>query len=143
MSGKLVLLVDDERDFAELLAARLESRGYRTEVVDNGQEAIARVTEHTFDAVILDLVMPGMSGLDTLKRILAIDSDLQVILLSGYGTVQAGVDAVKLGASDFLEKPAELNQLLEKIQEAAKRKMILVEKRAADEISDILMRRGW
>jgi DNA-binding NtrC family response regulator len=143
MSGKSVLLVDDERDFAEALAARLERRGYRMEVVHDGQAAIDKVGGITFDAVILDLVMPGMSGLATLRRILEVDPDLQVILLTAHGTVQAGVDAVKLGASDFLQKPADLDQLLDKIQEAAKKKMILVEKHTAEEIADILGRRGW
>ncbi len=143
MSGKSVLLVDDERDFIDALSSRLERRGFKMSVAYDGPSAIELVGKSTFDAVILDLVMPGMSGIETLERILEIDPDLQVVLLTAHGTVKAGVDALKTGASDFLQKPADLEELLEKIQEAAAKKMILVEKRTAEEIADILRRKGW
>jgi DNA-binding NtrC family response regulator len=143
MSGKSVLLVDDEQDFAEALAARLLRRKYRVDIALAGPAAIEKVEKGTYHAVVLDLVMPGMSGLETLERILAIDPDLQVILLTAHGTVKAGVDALKSGATDFLQKPANFDELLEKLQSAAEKKMILVEKRTAEEIAEILRTRGW
>lgn len=143
MSGKSVLLVDDEQDFAEALAARLIHRGYRVEVALSGPAAIEQVKKGTWHAVVLDLIMPGMGGLETLGHILSIDPDLQVILLTAHGTVKAGVDAVKSGATDFLQKPADFNELLEKLQTAAEKKMILIEKRTAEEIAEILRTRGW
>lgn len=143
MNGKSVLLVDDEADFAEALAARLTHRGYRVDVALSGAAAIELIGQRTYHAVVLDLVMPGMSGLDTLERVLGIDPDLQVILLTAHGTVKAGVDALKSGATDFLQKPADFGELLEKLQAAAEKKMILIEKRTAEEIAEILRRRGW
>jgi two-component system, OmpR family, response regulator len=143
MVGKNILLVDDEKDFSDTLAGRLSTRGFHVVAVYDGTAAIEKVKGSSFDAVILDMVMPGLSGLETLKRILKIDPDLQVILLTAHGTVKAGVDAVKSGATDFLQKPANLDDLMEKLQDAAAKKMILVEKRTGEEIADILRRRGW
>jgi len=143
MSGKSVLLVDDEADFAEALSGRLQRRGYRVGIALNGLTAIEMVGHRSYDAVILDLMMPGMSGLETLERILEVDPDLQVILLTAHGSVRAGVDALKTGASDFMQKPAEFKELLAKLQDAADQKMILVEKRTAEEIAEILSKRGW
>jgi len=70
-----------------------------------------------FDAILLDMSMPGMNGIETLQGLLGINPDLQVILLTGHATVEKGVNAMKLGAADFLEKPAELKELLESADE--------------------------
>ena len=143
MSGKRVLLVDDEKDFIDALSDRLAGRGLETDVAYDGMSAIELVRVNEYDAIVLDMVMPGMDGIETLKRVLEIDADLQVILLTAHGTVQTGVEAVKEGAADFLQKPSPLADILSRIQTAAAKKMLLVEKRTEAEISDILLRRGW
>lgn len=143
MSLHNVLLIDDDKDFIETVAERLIARGMRVEVAYKGEEALEKLEKRSFDAVILDMVMPGMDGFETLKRILAVDPDLQVILLTGQATVEKSVEALKKGATDFLQKPPDFQQILAKIQQAATKKMLLVEKRAEDQIADIVFRRGW
>ena len=143
MSGLRVLLVDDEEDFVEALAKRMRGRGFVAETAENGKVALSKAERETFDAVVLDLAMPGMDGIDTLKGLLELNPELQVILLTGHATVQKGVEAMKLGAADFLEKPAEFKELLAKIEKAGKKRALLVERRTAGEVSEILRKQGW
>jgi DNA-binding NtrC family response regulator len=143
MSGNRILLVDDERDFVDTLAARLEARGFKTDVVYTGEDAIEKVGERDYGAIILDVVMPGIDGIATLRRVLEINPELQVILLTGQGTVGLGVEAIKRGAADFLQKPADLDELLDKLQQAASKRMLFVEKNAEAEVAEILRRMGW
>ena len=138
-----VLLVDDEQDFVELLAERLAGRGLSVDTCSTGNEALERSESGNYDAVVLDLEMPGMDGIETLKKLLAEQPELQVIFLSGRGTLQTGIEAVKEGALEFLEKPADISTLLARIEEAKTRKIVLVEKRMQDEIADVLRRKGW
>ncbi len=143
MTSELILLVDDEADFVDALAARLRMRGFRTDVAYSGEDAIEMVRATNYDAIILDVVMPCVDGIETLRRVLEINPDLQVILLTGRGTVQTGIEAMKGGAADFLEKPVEFGELLWRLQRAASKKMLLVEKRNEAEVADILRRKGW
>jgi FixJ family two-component response regulator len=87
--------------------------------------------------------MPGMDGMETLKRLLKDKPDLQVILLTGYATLEKGIEAVKLGAMDFLEKPAEIQKLMEKIEKAKANKMLLVEERNEERLKGILKSKSW
>ena len=143
MSEPKVLLVDDEKDFVETLAERMEVRGYTVETASDGNEAIAKASDGGFDAVFLDLAMPGLDGIETLKRLKAIDPELQVILLTGQATVRKGIEAMKLGALDLLEKPADIKQLVAKIEEAATNKAALTEEHVMQEIDEIVRKRGW
>jgi DNA-binding NtrC family response regulator len=143
MSGPDVLLVDDEVEFVELLAERLGARGLRVETANSGPAAVARAEEKTFDAIILDLAMPGMNGIETLQRLRATNPDLQIILLTGHATIDTSVTAMKLGAVDILEKPADLATLVKKIDEASTRKRELARQRLDAQLSDILRKRGW
>ncbi|MCB2199712.1 response regulator [bacterium] len=138
-----VLLVDDEKDFVELLAERLAGRGLTVDTCSTGNEALERSGGGNYDAVVLDLEMPGMDGIETLKKLLAEQPELQVIFLSGRGTLKTGIEAVKEGALEFLEKPADISTLLTHIEEAKTRRIVLVEKRMQDEIADVLRRKGW
>ena len=138
-----VLLVDDEQDFVETLAERMQDRGYSVETAADGKEAIAKVTATRFDAIFLDLAMPGLDGIETLKRLKEIDSELQVILLTGQATVRKGIEAMKLGALDLLEKPADIKQLTAKIEEATHNKASLTEEHVMQEIDEIVRKRGW
>ena len=143
MPHEKVLLVDDEREFTEVLSQRMQSRGGAVETAGNGREALQKVQSGSYDAIFLDLAMPGMDGIETLKHLLNVNPDLQVILLTGYASVQKGVEAVKLGAMDFLEKPAEIQKLMDKIHQAKANRMVIVERQAEEKIKGILDAKGW
>jgi DNA-binding NtrC family response regulator len=138
-----VLLVDDEEEFVSVLAERLEARGLRVETAENGELALAKAGKRAFDAILLDMAMPGMNGIETLKGLLASNPDLQVILLTGRATLGQAVEAMKLGALDFLEKPADIETLVAKIAQAATKKSSLEEKRIEERMNDILRKKGW
>ncbi|QCQ21728.1 response regulator [Desulfoglaeba alkanexedens] len=138
-----VLLVDDEVDFLETLAERLRARGMDVATSTSAEEALAKVAEQAFDVVILDLKMPGMDGIQALKALKEQKPEVQVILLTGYATVSKGIEAMKIGATDFVEKPADIDALMEKIREAQAQKMILVEKKTEEKIRKIIMEKAW
>ena len=138
-----VLLVDDEEQFLETLSQRLEVRGLKVDTVAGGEEALDKVEDKKFDAVILDLAMPGIDGIETLRLLKEKLPDLQIIMLTGKATVKSGIEAMKLGAEDFLEKPVELNLLLEKIGEAKNKRLLLVQKKREEEIKKIIKSKSW
>ena len=143
MSDSKVLLVDDEKEFVETLSMRLETRGLKVAVAESGEMAVEKVQEKSFDAILLDLAMPGMDGIDTLKRLRELNPDSQVILLTGQATVKKATEAMRLGALDLLEKPVDIEVLVEKIEEAATNKMLLTERRIEKEVTNILRKKGW
>lgn len=123
-----VLLIDDEVDFLRVLSERMEARGMDVSTATSAREAIQLAKKEPFDAVVLDLQMPEMDGLSVLKVLKAGKPELQVILLTGYATVQKTVEAMKLGAMDLMEKPADLNALADKIKIAKSSKEALTDK---------------
>ena len=143
MDKERVLLVDDEKEFVRALAKRLGARGLNVEIAGDGESAVEKVKTSDFDVIVLDLAMPGIDGLETLKRLREVNPDLQIVLLTGHGSIKSGVEAMKEGAVDFLEKPAEFSELMTKIQEASAKRMILIEKRREEQVRDILRDRGW
>ncbi|OQY00315.1 MAG: response regulator [Desulfobacteraceae bacterium 4572_130] len=120
MNNINILLIDDEKEFIETLGERLELRQYSSKIAENGETGINMVKEESFDIVILDLMMPGLNGLDTLKQIKAIDKNLPVILLTGHGSTKDGTKGMDMGAFDFLMKPLDINDLIKKIELALK-----------------------
>jgi DNA-binding NtrC family response regulator len=138
-----VLLVDDEEQFLDSLTQRLEIRGLKVEAVTGGEEALDMVEDKKIDAVILDLAMPGIDGIETLRLLKAKQPDLQIIMLTGKATVKSGIEAMKLGAADFLEKPVDLNLLLEKIGEAKNKRLLLIQKNREEEIKKIIKSKSW
>ncbi len=143
MGADRVLLVDDDLEFTQVLSERMESRGVDVDTAASGQEALDRAKGKPYDAIILDLSMPEMDGIETLQHLLQDNPDLQVILLTGYATAARGVEAIKLGAVDFLEKPAEIQKLIEQIHQAKARRMLLVQKRVEEKIRGILETKPW
>lgn len=119
-----VLLVDDERDFVEMLGLRLEEEGHRVATAFSGEEALQALTQsHDItDVVLLDLKMPGLDGVETLKAIKERWPLLEVILLTGHGTIDSAVAGLKSGAFDYLLKPADFSELLEKLDQARRLK---------------------
>lgn len=138
-----VLLVDDEEHFLDALTERLKVRGLKVDAVTSGEEAVSKVQDHNFDAIIVDLAMPGIDGIETLRRIKDQRPDLEIIMLTGHATVKSGIEAMKLGAEDFLEKPIDLNILLEKIGEAKHKRMLMVEKTHQEEVRKIIKSKSW
>ena len=138
-----VLLVDDEKDFVEALGERMENRGMNVTTTTSATDAIAKVKAESYDAVVLDLQMPEMDGIQVLRAIKEIKPEMQIILLTGYATVEKGIEAIKMGAMDLIEKPADIAIITEKIKKAQARKMILVEKKTEEKIKKILSSKGW
>lgn len=138
-----VLLVDDERDFIEILSQRLESRGLKVKAATSGKEALAMIKDQNIDVAVVDFAMPGINGIETLKQIKEKRSDIEVIMLTGHGTIQSGIEAMKHGAIDYLEKPVDLNILMEKIRFAKKQRTFALEKKSAVEVKNILKSKSW
>lgn len=143
MREERVLIVDDEVDFVEALAERLTTRGVNVDTAASGRAALTMVDEKRYDMVVLDLAMPGLDGIETLRAMRDKHPDLQVILLTGRATVQKSVEAIKLGALDLLEKPAQIDALMERIKAAKAHVDEREEQRAAAMINDILKTKGW
>lgn len=122
MIGLKVLLVDDEVVFAENMSALLTTRGYRVTAVHNGQSAISALEEEDFDVVVLDLKMPGMDGIATMKEVKKLEIFTEILVLTGHGSIDTAMEAVKLGAYDYLTKPCEVEELVAKIEEARDKK---------------------
>jgi two-component system, response regulator RegA len=122
MDPKRILLVDDEVGFTNSLSRLLLIRGYEVKAADNGKEALRVLGEAPFDAVVLDLKMPGMDGITTLEEIQQLGLFTQTIILTGHGTAETAEKAREMGAHDFLHKPFDLKELLASIEGALKKK---------------------
>ncbi len=138
-----VLIVDDEEDFLEALAERLESRGIAVSTANDGIKALQLIEKEAFHAVFLDYAMPGINGLETLKIMLERKPDLLVFLLTGRASLHTGVEAIKLGAKDVIEKPAELAELIEIINKSENEYLLSLEKKLKESVKDILITKGW
>lgn len=119
-----VLVVDDELDFLETIVKRFKRRKIRADGVTSGQAALEILEREHFDVVILDVRMPGMDGIETLKEMKRRRPLLEVILLTGHASVESGMQGMQLGAFDYVMKPAEFEDLLEKVQQAYERKSL-------------------
>lgn len=117
-----ILIVDDEKDFVTALAERLTLRDYDVTTSFEGQDAIEKINQHNYDIVILDVKMPGTSGIDVLKEIKNIKPLTEVIMLTGNATIETAIEGMKLGAFDYLMKPCETDDLIDKINKGYKKK---------------------
>ena len=138
-----LLLVDDEKDFSESLAERLQLRDFDVKSALNGDDAIKLVSEKEFDVIILDVKMPGKSGIETLKEIKKLNQLSQVIMLTGHATVESAIQGMKLGAYDYIMKPTVTEDLINLINKAYK---IVEEHRdriRRAEIDNIVKKHGW
>lgn len=138
-----VMLVDDEEEFIELMSQRLETRGLKVIAVTSGEEAVTMAQDRNLDVAIVDFAMPGIDGIETLKQIKEKRPDVEVIMLTGQGTIHSGIEAMKHGAIDYLEKPVDLNILMEKIRVAKQQRMAALEKKSAEEVKNILKSKSW
>lgn len=137
-----VLLVDDEQDFVEILTMRLEEAGEQVTPAYNGQECLEKLAAKEFDVVILDIKMPGMDGIQTLRNIKSSHPLVEVILLTGHGSTETAVEGMKLGAYDYLLKPADFEDLAAKLVGARKKKDEQDERIRQAEARLLLRKRG-
>ncbi|HAY39215.1 MAG TPA: response regulator [Desulfobacteraceae bacterium] len=112
-----ILLVDDERGFVEVISKRMSKRNIEATKAYSGREALQALRKMDFDAVVLDLKMEDMDGIEVLKIFKKIVPDLPIIMLTGHGSEEAARDGIRLGASDYLTKPCDFEELILKIQE--------------------------
>lgn len=119
MEGARILLVDDEVEFLSALAERLELRGFEVRTANDGETAMQILSDYRPHVMVLDIKMPGVSGIDVLNRVRVQARKPAVILLTGFGSKSEGIEGMRLGAFDFLMKPIDINSLIEKIHEAA------------------------
>ena len=138
-----VLLVDDEEDFLKTLAERLEARGLKVNTATSGEEAVTDAEKNGYDLIVLDLSMPGIDGLETLKRIKTKQPEAEIIMLTGQGSIRTGIEAMKLGAEDYLQKPVNISVLIDKISEARSKRMLILQSKSVAEIEKILHTKGW
>jgi DNA-binding NtrC family response regulator len=122
MKGSKILLVDDEVVFTNNMSKLLSNRGYRVTAVNSGDAAIRAMEEEGFDVVVLDLKMPGMDGITTLKEIRKLGFFTETLILTGHGSIDTALEAIKLGAYDYLTKPCEIGDLVAKIEGAWEKK---------------------
>jgi DNA-binding response OmpR family regulator len=116
-----VLLVDDEKDFLDIMAERMGARGMEVSTATSAEDALKMVLKESYDAVIMDLMMPEMDGFKALKLFKETRPDIAIILLTANVPEEKCIEAIKLGAMDVIEKPADLNLLTQKIEEAKAR----------------------
>lgn len=138
-----VLIADDEKEFIDTLAQRLELRDLAITAVYSGESAIELAQKIDFDVIILDVLMPGVTGIDALKQIKSNKPLTPIIMLTGAATVENAIQGMKLGAFDFLMKPADTGLLVEKITKAHSVKQEHEDRIRQAEIENILKTRGW
>ena len=123
-----VLLVDDEVEFVSTLTKRMKKRKLKTSSVNSGEDALEFLDQHPADVVVLDVKMPGIDGIQTLREIKQQYPLVEVIMLTGHANVEVAIQGMEIGAFDYLMKPMAIDDLVYKIQDAYKKKSIQEEK---------------
>jgi DNA-binding NtrC family response regulator len=139
-----VLLVDDEKEFIETMSKRLGKRDFKILTAFSGMEALEKIAEkeNAVEVVILDVKMPGMDGIETLDEIKRKYPLMEVIMLTGHGTVNSAIEGLKKGAFDFLMKPCEIDVLVSKVNAAIEKKREQENKIVEARMQDIMRRRA-
>lgn len=132
-----VLVVDDDEVFRTRLGRALESRGYDVRLAADGAEAVELAAEESPELAILDLRMPGLSGLEVLKALLEVDPTTRIVMLTGYGSIATTVDAMRLGAVGYVQKPAGADEILAAFEKAREEPMAAVSAYAAPSLARV------
>jgi two-component system, OmpR family, response regulator len=127
MDNFRILIVDDENDFRETIIKRLRARKIEIEGADSGVKALEMLDAQDFDVIILDVKMPGMDGIDTLREIKRQKPLVEVIMLTGHASVESGIQGMQLGAFDYVMKPLALDDLMDKLRQANERRLSQLE----------------
>jgi DNA-binding response OmpR family regulator len=123
MDHKPILIVDDEKNIRMTLSQSLESLGVEMDVAGSGEEALAKLKERDFGVILLDIRMPGMDGMEVLRQVREVRPEIRIIMITAYGTIESAVEAMKLGAVDFLQKPfdpEEIRELVSRVMDREK-----------------------
>jgi DNA-binding NtrC family response regulator len=123
-----IMLVDDEEDFVEMLSLRLKETGENVAAAHSGSQCLDILDKSEIDVIILDIKMPGMDGIETLKEIKKRYPLIEVIMLTGHGTIETAIEGMRLGAFDFLLKPTDFDDLVDKLKKARQRKLDQLER---------------
>jgi DNA-binding response OmpR family regulator len=113
MISKPILIVDDEKNIRLTLSQALETLGAEIDTAANGEEALAKLKGREFGLILLDIRMPGMDGMEVLRLVREIRPDIRIIMITAYGTIESAIEALKLGAVDFLQKPFDPEEIRE------------------------------
>lgn len=124
-----ILIIDDERPIRNTLREILEFEKIQVDDAENGQKALSLIEKTDYDAVLCDIKMPGMDGMEVLEKIQSLNPDIPVIMISGHGTIETAVESLKKGAYDYISKPPDLNRLLVTVRNALDRKSLVKETR--------------
>ena len=144
MTPPLIMLVDDEVPFVETMTKRLEKRDLDVITAFSGQEALKTLDKRrNVDVVILDVKMPGMDGIETLRKMKSAYPLIEVIMLTAHATVESAIEGMKFGAFDYLMKPCDMDLLIGKVNEAARKKLDHEEKIKEARVKEILSKRGF
>jgi len=127
-----VLIVDDDKAFLHIMAERMQNHGMEVSTAESVAAALKLLEEHSFDVVLLDLMMPEMGGIEAFQIMRERQPETLVIFVSGHPSVSKGIEAMKDGAMDFIPKPVDMNDLIEKIKNAKARRTILIEERSRE-----------
>lgn len=125
-----ILVIDDERAIRNTLKEILEFEKFEVEIAEDGLEGLEKIEKATYDVILCDIKMPRMDGIEVLEKIQIIDPDIAVVMISGHGTIDTAVEAIKKGAYDFISKPLDLNRLLITIRNATDRTKLVTEAKA-------------
>jgi len=125
-----VLIVDDEAGVRSALSGVLRDEGYQVEAVESGEACLERLTRVAYDAIVLDIWLPGLDGLSTLERLRQRSVDAPVVMISGHGNIESAVRAIKMGAFDFVEKPLSLEKTVLVVGNAVRQRRLEAENRA-------------
>lgn len=129
MNKTKVMIVDDEIEFAQPLSERLELRNFETQTAVCAEDAMSLLrTNWQPDVVVLDLRMPGLDGLDALSLFKQVDPAMEVIIVSGHGSTTVGIEGMRRGLFDYLMKPVEIDDLVQRIKEAASKRAVALGK---------------
>ena len=144
MTPPLVMLVDDEVPFVETMTKRLAKRDLRVIAAFSGQEALETLDKQPkVDIIILDVKMPGMDGIETLRKIKSAHPLVEVVMLTAHATVESAIEGMKFGAFDYLMKPCDMDQLMSKVNEAARKKQGHEKKIREAHVKEIISKRGF
>ena len=137
-----ILIVDDERAIRSTLSEILQHEGYKVDVAENGDDGLARYAATPYDVVLCDIKMPKMDGIEFLDKARLVNPDIPIIMISGHGTIDTAVEAVKKGAFDFISKPPDLNRLLITLRNARDKNSLVTEtkvlKRKISRVQEII-----
>jgi len=125
-----IMVVDDESSIRDIVSRKLESAGYECEVASDGEEALYKAFMQDFDLMLLDIRMPGLSGMEVLKKMVVDHPDTGVVMITAISETQTAVEAMKLGAFDYLTKPFNLDDLLVRVEKALERRRLILGNRA-------------